>query len=73
MSISALQTGIAGINTGIDGMRRSATRIAGNTTNPADTVRALVDLHTNQHQLEASAKVVKASDEILGSLLDERA
>ncbi|HEB92419.1 MAG TPA: hypothetical protein ENI94_02935 [Gammaproteobacteria bacterium] len=75
MSISTLQTGIAGINNGLDGIRRSATQIAhtDNTTNPADTARALIDLRTNQHQVEASAKVVKAADEMLGSLLDERA
>ncbi|VAX03980.1 hypothetical protein MNBD_GAMMA20-1107 [hydrothermal vent metagenome] len=73
MNIPALQTGIAGINTALDGMRRNATEIASNTTNPADTARALVDLRTHQHQVEASAKVVKAADEMLGSLLDERA
>jgi len=72
MSISALQTGSAGINNGFDGLRRTATVIArpGDTT---DTTRALVDLRTDQHQVEASAKVVKAADEMLGSLLDVRA
>ena len=76
MHISTLQTGIAGINNGLDGMRRNATEIAragtGDTTNPADTVRSLVDLRVNQHQVEASVKVVKAADEMLGSLLDVR-
>ncbi len=72
MNIPALQTGIAGINTGLDGMRRNATEIASGKTSPADTARALVDLHANQHQAEASVKVVRAADEMLGSLLDER-
>ncbi len=74
MHISTLQTGIAGINNGLDGMRRNATEIARATTgNGADIPHALVDLRTNQHQVEASVKVIKSADEMLGSLLDVRA
>ena len=74
MSIPALQTGIAGINNGLDGMRRNATEIARATSGDGtDSTRALVDLRADQRQVEASVKVVKAADEMLGSLLDERA
>lgn len=74
MHIPALQTGIAGINNGLDGLRRNATEIARATTGDGtDTPRALVDLRADQRQVEASLKVVKAADEMLGSLLDVQA
>lgn len=77
MSISALQSGIAGLQNGLDNMRRDAAEIAraGTTdaTTPTDITRSLVNLRADQRQVEASARVVKASDEILGTLLDELA
>lgn len=74
MHIPALPTGIAGINNGLDGLRRHATAIARAADGDAtDTPRALVDLRADQRQVEASVKVVKAADEMLGSLLDVRA
>ncbi len=73
MHIPTLQTGIAGINNGLDGMRRNAAEIARATTgDDTNTARALVDMRINQHQVEASVKVIKTADEMLGSLLDVR-
>ena len=72
MSITALQTGIAGINNGLAGMRRNASDIARG-GELSDTTRTLVDLRANQRQVEASVKVVEAADAMLGSLLDVRA
>lgn len=75
--ISAMQSGLAGIHTGMNGLRKDAQVIASqniqNGPNTKDLTDALVDLKANQHQVEASAKVIKAQDEILGTLLDEMA
>ncbi len=74
MHIPALQTGIAGINNGLDGLRRNASEIARATSGDGtDSARALVDLRADQRQVEASVRVVKAADEMLGSLLDVQA
>ncbi len=74
MSIPALQAGIAGIDNGLDGLHRNATTIARAAPgDSADSTRALLDLRADQHQVEASVKVLKAADEMLGSLLDVRA
>jgi len=67
---SALQ----GINQGLDNMRKDAQTIASvNTTrdeNTQDLAQAMVDLNASARQTEASVKVVKAADEVLGTLLD---
>ncbi|HHH47885.1 MAG TPA: hypothetical protein ENK51_03240 [Gammaproteobacteria bacterium] len=74
MHIPALQTGVVGINNGLDGLRRNATEIARATSGDgAASPRALVDLRAEQRQVEASVRVVKAADEMLGNLLDARA
>ncbi len=77
MSISALQTGINGVQNGLNSMRRDAAGIASATTSggamSADITRSLVNLRVDQRQVEASVKVIKAADEMLGTLLDELA
>ena len=69
--------GISGIQTGLDNLRKDAEKIAQATTkreeDSTDLTQALVDLNTDRHQIEASVKVVKAVDEVLGTLLDLRA
>ena len=71
-------------NTGVNGMLRSYSNIAtdastiarAGTTNAAtgdylpDVTTAIVDMKFNQHVFDASAKVVKTADEMLGTLLD---
>ena len=74
MSISALQTGINGINAGLNSMRRDAQQIAQATTEGSapttDQIKPLVNLKQDQRQVEISTQVVKAADETIGSLLD---
>ena len=79
--ISAMASGIAGIHTGMNGMRQNAHTIAthtlgtntDNTSGYKEVTDAVIDMKVNQHQVEASAKLIKAQDEMLGTLLDELA
>ena len=78
MSITTgLNMGILGIQNGLNGLNRNAAKIASaetfNADNPADLATPLVELQANRVQIEASAKVVKAIDESLGSLIDVKA
>jgi len=67
---SALQ----GIHQGLDNMRKDAHVIASANTqrdeNTRDLAEAMVDLNVNARYTEASVKVIKAADEVLGTLLD---
>jgi len=75
----ALNAGLIGIQRGLDGLRRDARTIAGQTASPPDAPRqtaltdALVGLRQDQQQAAAGARVVRAVDETLGTLLDLRA
>ena len=69
---------LQGIQRALSGMQRNAADIArANTTNAADNgkdlTRSLVELNQNKNAGIASMKVLKASDELLGSLLDVKA
>ncbi len=74
-----LQTGLQGIERGVEGVERSATEIVrgGAVDGPAgsnsDVVEAVVDLKLYERSIEASAQVVRTADEVLGSLLDTMA
>lgn len=75
MAISSiLNSGLQGINSGLDNLRKDAQAIASATTqrdeNTSDIADSLVDMNINQRNTEASVKVVKAADEVLGTLLD---
>ena len=70
-SISAFQSGIAGIQSGMYGAAQSSAKLA--SADPGSNeqlTKALVELDANARQVEASAKVVKASNEMVGSILD---
>jgi hypothetical protein len=76
--LSVQSEAVLGIQRGLDGMRKSASEIASaDQLNKAgqntDLVGSLVDLQQSKVQVEASAKVVSAVDEVLGSLIDIRA
>ncbi len=79
MISDALGAGLTGIQRGLDGLRRDARTIADQTlpraTAPTrDTLPdALVGLRQDQIQVAAGARVVRAADETLGTLLDIRA
>jgi len=71
---SALGNALHGIQKGLIGMDKNAAKIASadafNSQNPTDAAQPLVDMKSNQLQIEASAKVMKTVDETLGNLLD---
>jgi len=79
MSVLSVQSeAVQGIQRGLDGMRKNASEIASaDQLNKAgkDTslVGSLVGLEQNKMQVQASAKVVSAADEVLGSIIDLRA
>lgn len=71
-----LNTGIQGIQQGIQGAEKAASDIvkAGTVDGPAgsnaDIVEPIVDLKLYERSVQASAQVVKTADEVLGTLLD---
>lgn len=85
MISNTLATGVQGILDGKMGMQDAASRIArtGTEAPAADTgaqpestaslAENMVDLRVNQRSAEASVAVVRTADEMLGSLIDERA
>ena len=70
-SISAFQSGIAGIQNGIYGASQNANQIArADQLSTEQLTQALVQLDANKRQVEAATKVVETSNEMIGSLLD---
>lgn len=75
--LSVQNEAVQGIQRGLDGLRKNASEIAsadqlnkaGQDTN---LVGSLVDLQQNKTQVQASAKVVSAVDEVLGTIIDIR-
>ncbi len=76
-NISALNSGIVGIQRGMATAEKSAATIASaqNSTsgNPADVAEPLVELMMARLQVEASAKVVERISETIGTLIDIKA
>ncbi len=72
--ISALSFGLMGIQRGFEGIRHNAQQVAEATTTLPEpdigVVKPLVNMISDRTQVEISAKVVKAVDETIGSLLD---
>ena len=71
----ALSAGLAGIQKGEQQVTQAAQQVASaNTTRPVtpneDVADALVDQKQGQRQVEASAKVVEAYSQTIGSLVD---
>ena len=73
---SIMGPSLLGIQKGLQGMRRVASEIAGATrspeTRPTDLSRAMVEMKQHANQAKASVKALKAADDMLGTLLDER-
>ncbi|HKJ75632.1 MAG TPA: hypothetical protein VKA64_00335 [Gammaproteobacteria bacterium] len=74
---SANNSGLLGIQRGMQGLERNASEIASATAKQSDQSQSvtdsLVESESNQLQAEASAKVVQTADEALGTILDEMA
>ncbi len=70
-SISAFQSGLAGVQNGIAGASQNASQIArADQLSSEQLTQALVQLDANKRQVEAAAKVIETSNEMIGSLLD---
>lgn len=74
-TINAFSYGVMGIQRGMEGLRRDASQIATASVPEPDVsvVKPLVNLVADRTQATASAKVVKAYDEAIGTLLDVKA
>lgn len=83
-SLGMINSGLTGIHRGLSSLRRDANAIADVTSvNAVESVDAaakkhdlaepLVNLSLDRTQVEASAKVVQAYDNTVGTLLDIRA
>ncbi len=70
-------SGLNGIRNGLDGIQKTASKIASKdameATNPHDLAKSMVDLKVYTHQVSASAQVVKITDQVLGAILDIKA
>ena len=85
-TISAMNLGVQGINKGMDGLRQNAHDIAAanklndvsgqnleQTPGVNDVTESLVGLTENRMQVEASAKVVQAASDMIGTIIDIKA
>ena len=78
MSVSInVNSGLTGVQKGLDGIEKAASQLASkDTMEGADTksiAEALIDLKVSERQVAASAQVVKAVDDAIGTLLDIKA
>ncbi len=76
--LSVQSEAVQGIQRGLDGLRKNASEIASaDQLNKAgegsDLVGSLIGLQQNKVQVQASAKVVSAVDEVLGTIIDIKA
>lgn len=73
---SALQTGLYGMQQSQANIQESANQIvrAGtlekDSSTTTDVVEPIVNMKMEQHIFDASAKIVKTADEMLGTLMD---
>lgn len=72
---SVTSNALSGIQRAQNGMQRNASNIAraNQGDNTKDVTRSLVELNQHKNAGIASMKVLKAADELLGSLLDVKA
>jgi hypothetical protein len=74
---SATSLATIGVQRGMEGVRRNAEKIAGadqfNSRQPGAPVEALVDLKQNQLQVSASTKLLSVIDDMIGTLIDDKA
>lgn len=71
-TIPAFQSGLAGIQTGMQSLHNNSAKIAS-----ADTLRSsddltepLVNMIRDKQQVQSSAKVISASNSMIGSIID---
>lgn len=74
--MSAMDSGLYGMQKGLSQIQMSANRIAGEDKSSMDStqlVEDVVNLNQGKMQVQASAKVVQSASETLGTLLDVNA
>lgn len=76
--LSVQSEAVQGIQRGLDGLRKNASEIASadqlNKAGQGSNLEgSLLNLEQNKVQAQASAKVVSAIDEVVGSIIDIRA
>lgn len=73
---SSFNNAVSGIQRSINRVEKVSNDIARNgttdTADPAKEAESLVELKEQQRNVEASAKVIKTADQMLGSILDIR-
>lgn len=76
---SIMQTGLEGMRTSQNKISQSADQIVKastlnkDTSSNGDIIEPIVDMKAEQHVFDASAKIVKAADEMLGTLMNIKA
>jgi hypothetical protein len=68
-TIPAFQSALTGIQTGMQSLNQNAIKIA-NTHAGDDLTEPLVNIMSDKLQVQASSKVIEASNSMLGSILD---
>ncbi|MBT8127139.1 MAG: flagellar biosynthesis protein FlgE [Gammaproteobacteria bacterium] len=70
-------SGFNGIRAGLEGLQRTANQIASKDAmqsgSTSDLAKSMIDLKLYTNQVDASAQVVKATDRMLGTLVDIKA
>lgn len=73
---SVFSQAVLGIQRGVSSAGRRAAEIASagqlNGDNPTNLIESMVGLRQDELQVQASAKVLKAFDAMIGSLFDEK-
>ena len=79
-SIPAFNSGLQSIQKGMNGLKQNAHEIASSKSgvsadNPGvnDVTDSLVDMKINKLQVEMGAKIIQASSDMLGTLIDIKA
>lgn len=71
---NTMTTAVNGIKRGLDDLKRNANEVArASKGEGGDVATPLVESKMNQRQVETNVAMVKTTDEILGTLLDEKA
>ncbi len=71
----AFHTALSGVKNGMRRLDQNAAEVADSAGKPdeAAPTRPLVESKINQRQIEANARMLKTADDMLGTLLDEKA
>lgn len=68
-TIPAFQSALTGIQTGMQSLNQNSIKIA-NAQSTGDLTEPLVNMISDKLQVQASSKVIEASSDMIGSLLD---